>query len=101
MIVHQHIGVEMHTADGECLTQQVEIVQAVAVVEKAGQTIVAALHDVLRNTGKVEAGCAAHAHSIARQQAGVVRCQGRARTADTSTGTRRSEAGSVCSVCSP
>jgi len=46
------------------LAKKLQIAQAVAVVQKARHAVVAPLHDVLRDSGKVEAGQASHARNM-------------------------------------
>jgi hypothetical protein len=60
MVVHQHIGVQLAAACMQRIFEQMQVAQSVAVIQKAGQAIVAPLHDVLRNTGKVDAGQSGH-----------------------------------------
>lgn len=53
MVVHQHICVQPASRVEQCFAKQRQVALAIVVVEKARQTIVAALNDVLRNVGKV------------------------------------------------
>ena len=64
MSVHQHTGMQPAVRRGERVAQEVQVAIAVRVVEKAGQPIVPALNDVLRNAGQVESGLASHARSV-------------------------------------
>lgn len=52
VVVHQDIGMEAHAAGREQFAQQLQVAQPVAVIEEAGQAVVAALHDVLRDPGQ-------------------------------------------------
>jgi hypothetical protein len=65
VVVHQHIGVEQAAVGEQRLAQQLAISGAIGIVRETGQAVVAALHDVLRDAGKVESGLACHAASIA------------------------------------
>ena len=65
VVVHQHVGVQAAAGGVQCFAQQLAIARAVFVVQEAGQAIVAALHDVLRDAGQVEAWEAGHARRIA------------------------------------
>jgi predicted dinucleotide-binding enzyme len=51
VIVHQHVGVQAHVRCLHDFARERQVAKAIAVVEKAGQAIVAALHDVLRYAG--------------------------------------------------
>ncbi|WP_341867490.1 hypothetical protein [Luteimonas yindakuii] len=51
---------QLYAGGGQRLAQQREIAQPVAVVEEAGQAVVAALHDVLRYAGQVESWQTGH-----------------------------------------
>lgn len=59
VVVHQHVGVQLEAAGQQGVAQQLPVARAVIVVEEAGQAV-AALHDVLRNAGKVDAGLSRH-----------------------------------------
>jgi len=52
------------------LVQQLAVAGAVFVVEEAGHAVLAALHDVLRDAGQVDAGLAGHACRIGRWRQG-------------------------------
>ncbi|WP_298579081.1 hypothetical protein [uncultured Luteimonas sp.] len=65
VVVHQHVGMQVHASCLECFAKKREVAQAVAVVQEAWQPVVAALHDVLRNTGQVQTGKAGHGPSLA------------------------------------
>ena len=66
MVVHQHVGVQPAVAGQQGFTQQLAIAGAVLVVQEARQAVVAALHDVLRDAGEVDAGVSGHGGSLAR-----------------------------------
>ncbi|WP_233580330.1 hypothetical protein [Luteimonas sp. 100069] len=51
---------QLHAGRHQRLLQGLQIPQVVTIVEEARQAIVAALHDVLRNVGQIEAGQASH-----------------------------------------
>ena len=65
VVVHQHVRMQSDIGDGQRLAQQFQIVDAVKVVQKAGQAVVAALHDVLRYTGQVQSRLAGHIRMFA------------------------------------
>lgn len=65
VVVHQHIGVEPAIVGEQRLAQQMAVAGAVGIVQETGQAVVAALHDVSRDTGKIESPLACHATSIA------------------------------------
>lgn len=56
VVVHQHVRMQLAAASEQRFAQQVPIAGAVGVVQDAGQAVVAALDDVLRNAGQVNAG---------------------------------------------
>ena len=56
MVVHQHVGVKLAVGGEQCFVQELPVASAVDIVEEAGQAVVAALHDVLRDAGQVDAG---------------------------------------------
>jgi hypothetical protein len=61
MVAHQYIGVKLAAEAQQRLSQALQIALAILIVQKAWQTIVAPLHHVLRNTGKLEAWKSGHA----------------------------------------
>ena len=61
VVVHQNVGMQSAGAFAQCFPEQLEIAQAVLVIEEARQPIVAALDDMLRNIGQVEPWNAYHA----------------------------------------
>jgi len=65
MVVHQDIGMQVALRPGQRLAQEVEVAQSIAIVEEAGQAVVAALHHVLRDAGQVDTGEASHAREDA------------------------------------
>ena len=50
MVVHQHIGVQFAASGEQRVVEQVQVSMTICLIEKAGQAIVAALHDMLRDT---------------------------------------------------
>jgi hypothetical protein len=69
VIVHEYIGVQDDTRVEQGLAQQMLITPPIAVIKEAGQPIVAALDNVLRNVWKIESGQAGHAMSVAARRA--------------------------------
>lgn len=68
VVVHQHVGMQLAAGGEQRFAQQVAIADAVGIVEEAGQAVVAALDDVLRDAGQVESGLASHARSVAARR---------------------------------
>src|SRR5690606_31279144 len=66
MVVHQDVGVQAAKRRGQRLPQKLQVAQSIAIVEEAGEAVVAPLHDVLRDAGKVDTGEAGHACEHAR-----------------------------------
>lgn len=64
MIVHQHIGVKNAPRMQQSFAKQLEITVSIAVIEKTKQSIIATLHDVLRNIGEIKSRLACHARSF-------------------------------------
>lgn len=60
VVGHQAVGMELDTALVGSLAQPVEIELAIFIGEKYRLSINAALNDVLRNSGKMEARSAGH-----------------------------------------
>ena len=56
----EHVSVQSAFGVEQGFAQQGQIAAAVEVVEKAGQGVVATLHDVLRNVWQVESWKACH-----------------------------------------
>lgn len=54
MIVHQHIGMKNAPGMQQSFTKQLKVTTPVTVIEKTRQSIIASLHHVLRNIGKIE-----------------------------------------------
>jgi len=54
MVAHQHIGVQPATKPSQCLPQALQVALAIKVIQKTRQPVVAPLHHVLGNTGKIE-----------------------------------------------
>lgn len=73
MVAHQHIGVQPATEPPQRLPQALQVALTVKIIHKTRQPVVAPLHHVLRNTGKIKTRLASHAHSIAALPAR--RCQ--------------------------
>lgn len=61
MVVHQYIGMQGTFGVLQGLMQPSETAVSILGIEKAWQPVVAALDDVLRDAGKVEAGATCHA----------------------------------------
>jgi hypothetical protein len=55
-VAHEYVGVQGDAGREQGFAQQCQVARAVIVVENARQAVVAALDDVLRNTGEVKAG---------------------------------------------
>jgi len=68
VVVHQHVGMQVAAGGEQGVAQQVAVAAAVFVVQEAGQAIVAALHEVLRDAGQVKTGQAGHAGRMYRTQ---------------------------------
>jgi hypothetical protein len=49
------VGMQAAVCRGQRLPQELQVAQSIAIVEEAGQAVVAALHHVLRNAGQVDA----------------------------------------------
>jgi hypothetical protein len=67
VVVHEHVRVRLAAGGPQRVVQEVAVARAVSVVENAGQAVVAALHDMLRDARKVETGEAGHARRIGRR----------------------------------
>lgn len=61
MIVHQHVGMQLAPGGKHGVMQQVQVANAVAIIKKAGQPVVAPMNDVLRDAGKIDARESSHA----------------------------------------
>lgn len=61
VVVHQHIGVKHAPRRRQRLLEEFEISPTIEFVEKTREAVVSALHNMLRNTGKIESGLASHA----------------------------------------
>lgn len=66
MVVHQDVGMQAAMRRGQRLPQKLQVAQSIAIVEEAGQAIVAPLNYVLRDAGKIDTGEAGHACEHAR-----------------------------------
>ncbi|WP_234878386.1 hypothetical protein [Xanthomonas euvesicatoria] len=60
MVIHQDVSVQLAACRVQGLMYQVQIAQSIAIIQKAGQAVVPALHDVLRDAGKVDAWKSGH-----------------------------------------
>lgn len=65
MVVHQYIGMQLATCGVQGFMQQVQVAQSVAIIQKARQAVVRALHDVLRDAREVDAGKSGHLARLA------------------------------------
>ncbi|WP_355582736.1 hypothetical protein [Xanthomonas cannabis] len=65
MVVHQYERMQLTACGVQGLMQQVQIAQSIAIIQKAGQPVVPALHDVLRDAGKVDAWKSGHGTRLA------------------------------------
>lgn len=65
VIVHEHVGMKKATRVQQRVAEQMQITLPVGVIEKAGEAIVASLHDVLRNAGQIESRKSGHEASVA------------------------------------
>lgn len=64
MIGHQHVGVKTALVARERVAEQIEVGAAIVVGKEAGQAVVAALDEVLRDVGQVGAGQARHRSTL-------------------------------------
>ncbi|MBZ3930346.1 hypothetical protein Xthr_10870 [Xanthomonas citri pv. thirumalacharii] len=60
MVVHQDVSVQLAACRVQGLMYQVQIAQSIAIIQKAGQAVVPALHDVLRDAGNVNTRKSGH-----------------------------------------
>jgi hypothetical protein len=74
VVGHQHVGMQDATRGKRALAQKVQVAAAVAVVEEAGQSIVAALDNVLRYAWDIESWMACHTTSLAARTDRKSRC---------------------------
>lgn len=58
LVVHQHVRVQLDISREQRIAEQMQTTRAITVIQKTGQAIVVALHDVLRDSGQVHAGLA-------------------------------------------
>lgn len=65
VVIHQHIGMQQALGVEQGFAQQGQVVRPVNVIQKAGKTIVAVLHDVLRNVGEIKTELTGHDPMIA------------------------------------
>lgn len=73
VVVHPYIGVQLVVIREQRLAQSVEVARAVFDIKKAGQAVVAALHDVLRNAGQFQANLSGHVRMVDRAVDGTKR----------------------------
>jgi hypothetical protein len=64
MVVHQDVGVQSAACVEQGLAQKHQVALPIVIIQKAGQPIVAALDNVLRNVGQVEPRLSGHLHRI-------------------------------------
>jgi hypothetical protein len=60
VVAHQYVCVQSGSGVEQCFAKQHQVMLPIVVVEKAGQSIVAALDNVLRNIGQVESWLSGH-----------------------------------------
>ena len=65
VVGHQHVGMHAAVLPAGDVAQVLEVADAVDVCEEAGLAVVAALDDVLRDSGQVDAGLAGHDRVLA------------------------------------
>ncbi|KTF29554.1 hypothetical protein LMG919_21840 [Xanthomonas vesicatoria] len=65
MVVHQDVSVQLAACRVQGLMHQVQIAQSAAIIQKARQAVVPALHDVLWDAGKVDARKSGHLARLA------------------------------------
>ena len=61
VVAHQHVRVQPAPEAQKPVTKALQVPLAIIVIEKAGQPVVPPLHDVLGDSGQIEAGKARHA----------------------------------------
>lgn len=54
VIVHEHVGVQFAASVEQRLAQQRQVTSSIDLIEKAGEAVIAALDNMLRNAGQVE-----------------------------------------------
>ena len=64
MVGHQDVGMRDAARGKRAFAQKLQVTAAVTVVQEAGQSIVAALDNVLRYAGNIESRLACHAKSL-------------------------------------
>jgi 23S rRNA maturation mini-RNase III len=64
VIAHEHVRVKLASRRRKRLTRQVQIAVSIFIVEKTRQAIIATLHDMLRDAGKIQSRKARHAVSL-------------------------------------
>lgn len=60
LVVHQHAGVQSAASVEQRLARHGQVASPIGIIWKAGKAVVAALDNVLRNSGKVESGLSGH-----------------------------------------
>lgn len=64
MVVHQHIGMQSAAEPGQRFQKALQVTLAILVVEEIWQAVVAPLHDVQGNAGKIGTRKSGHADSF-------------------------------------
>src|SRR5699024_4228332 len=64
VVVHQYIGMQSALGRKQCFVKQGPVALTVDVVEKAGQAVVAALNNMLRDVREIESGLSSHAPTM-------------------------------------
>jgi hypothetical protein len=60
VVAHQDVGVDLAAASNRSLCQAFQVQAPIQVAEKAGQSVVAPLHDMQRDTGYLYAAGSGH-----------------------------------------
>ncbi|OAG66139.1 hypothetical protein A7D17_09575 [Xanthomonas floridensis] len=68
MVVHQDVSVQLAACGVQGFMQQVQVAQSVAIIQKARQAVVPALHDVLRDAGNVNTRKSGHGTRLAARR---------------------------------
>ncbi|OOW66757.1 hypothetical protein Xmar_09330 [Xanthomonas axonopodis pv. martyniicola] len=68
MVIHQDVSMQLAACSVRGLMHQVQIAQTIAIIQKARQAVVSALHDVLREAGKVDAWKSGHGTRLAARR---------------------------------
>lgn len=64
VITHQHVRVQRAAEAQQAFAQALQVAPTILIVQKTGQPVVAALHDVLRNAGQIQSGKSCHGHKL-------------------------------------